>query len=143
MRNKKYVSLFFFAGVALLYFIFQFISNLNTSKSKAEILSNSLFVNGVVDGGEQKYKDAFRIKYHFIFLGKRYDQKQSEINNSSFFADKYLKMQNTLIGKSFPIIINKKKPEMNQMLILPEDFEFYNIPFPDSLQWVKEKLLGE
>ncbi len=73
-------------------------------------------------------------------MGKRYDQNQSEINSSSFFADKYLKIQSAITGKSFPVILNKNNPEISQMLITPEDFEFYGIHFPDSLKWVKEKL---
>ncbi len=71
MRNKKNGPLIFFAGIAFLYFTFQFISNSNTSKNKAVILSDSVFVSGIVDGGEQKYKDAYRIKYHFFFFGKK------------------------------------------------------------------------
>ncbi len=39
-------------------------------------------------------------------------------------------------GKSFPVVYYPKFPHLNTMLVLPKDFEQFNIPFPDSLKWV-------
>jgi hypothetical protein len=43
-------------------------------------------------------------------------------------------------GRSFPVIFSSTNPEKNEMLILPEDFNHFNVPFPDSLSWELEYL---
>ena len=141
-NNKVLARIIFGSGLAIMLFIFYIIGNNNKNEFKKQIVNNIYFLNGVVDGTEQKYKDAFKIRYHFSFKGKEYIQSQAEINSSSFFADKYSSIKNIIINKSFPVIIDSMNPDINQMLVIPNDFEFYNIPFPDSLQWVK-KLIDE
>ena len=44
----------------------------------------------------------------------------------------------SLIGKTFPALFSEKK-KIVRVLITPKDFKKYNIPFPDSLNWVIEK----
>lgn len=40
--------------------------------------------------------------------------------------------------RSFPVIYNSGDPKQSQILIFPDQFEYYNLPFPDSLQWVQD-----
>ena len=42
--------------------------------------------------------------------------------------------------RSFPVIYNGKDPSENDILIFPDDFSKYNLPFPDSLKWVVETI---
>ena len=42
--------------------------------------------------------------------------------------------ENSFIGKYFPIVYSPRI-NLGQILITPEDFKAYNIPFPDSLRW--------
>ncbi|AWV98500.1 hypothetical protein [Arcticibacterium luteifluviistationis] len=43
-----------------------------------------------------------------------------------------------LIGMEFPLIFEKNKPENNQILILSEHFEEFELAFPDSLKWTEK-----
>ncbi|MBK6829042.1 MAG: hypothetical protein IPG86_20270 [Chitinophagaceae bacterium] len=42
-----------------------------------------------------------------------------------------------LIGKTFPAMFSAKNEKI-EILITPEDFKKFKIPFPDSLKWVIE-----
>ncbi len=43
-----------------------------------------------------------------------------------------------LVGKTFPVFYNPVNPKNNKLLIFPADFEQFGLPFPDSLEWVRE-----
>lgn len=47
------------------------------------------------------------------------------------------KLKSKLIYHHFPVIYNKENPDENAILITPEDFESFAVPYPDSLNWVK------
>lgn len=47
----------------------------------------------------------------------------------SFFYSRYL------VNRSFPAMYSKKCNKID-LLILPEDFTKYGLPYPDSLHWV-------
>lgn len=40
------------------------------------------------------------------------------------------------IDKKFTVIFDSLDPRNERMLISPDDFKYYNMPFPDSLNWV-------
>lgn len=40
------------------------------------------------------------------------------------------------VDKTFPLIYSKKYPENHAILIFPDQFAEYDLPFPDSLHWV-------
>jgi len=40
------------------------------------------------------------------------------------------------IYKSFPVVCDSTNPKNSRLLIFPDEFRDFNIPFPDSLQWV-------
>jgi hypothetical protein len=39
------------------------------------------------------------------------------------------------VGKTFPVIYDPSHPEINNILVSPENLKAFNIPFPDSLKW--------
>ncbi len=44
-----------------------------------------------------------------------------------------------LLGNFFPVIANKTEPlRFCEILVCKDDFNEYDIPFPDSLQWVEK-----
>ena len=43
-----------------------------------------------------------------------------------------------LFKRSFPVIYNTKAPRQSAILIFPDQFEHYKLPFPDSLQWIQD-----
>lgn len=42
------------------------------------------------------------------------------------------------IGRTFPVIYDPNNVKNNTMLITPQAFELYDIPYPDSLNWVRQ-----
>lgn len=42
------------------------------------------------------------------------------------------------LGKTFPVIYEKGNPYNCELLILPENFQHINMPYPDSLKWVQK-----
>lgn len=40
--------------------------------------------------------------------------------------------------KAFPVIYNRKDPTKSEILVFPDDFSDFGLPYPDSLSWVKE-----
>lgn len=66
------------------------------------------------------------LKYEFYYHGERIEADNSieKIRGLREFENKY-----------FPVIYDPKLGQ-SELLIEPEEFRNYNIPFPDSLSWV-------
>ena len=41
------------------------------------------------------------------------------------------------INKNFPVIYDRSAPSLSYILILPEDFWEFRLPYPDSLNWTR------
>lgn len=96
------------------------------------IAKNHVMASGIVSKVEFRTKLGYVVRYSFEVNDQYYS---SSVNGS-----KFTRVKNVLTGRSFPIIVSATDPSNNEMLILPEDFEKYHIPFPDSLGWVEEYL---
>lgn len=44
------------------------------------------------------------------------------------------------VGKYFPVVYSTIDTSINELLVAPDDFQRFNVPFPDSLNWVREML---
>lgn len=42
----------------------------------------------------------------------------------------------SFIGRSFPIAYDTLNPSNSQLLLTPQDFLIFHLPYPDSLKWV-------
>ena len=134
MNDRKNI---FVSVVITLFILFVavcfFISKSNEKSLKAIILKDSIIVTGQVDSFHPSgNKYSCTIQYSFL-LGVHTFSKES----SSY---KYEPLNRHLVGKTFPVIVNIRNDKYNRILILPEDFKEFGIPFPDSLQWVKDIL---
>jgi hypothetical protein len=112
--------------------IFFIISEINGNRFRSKILESPMLVHGRVNSYSVAYKRADAFCYSFFYNGQTY---YSESGNSDYYN-----LRKYAIYKNFPVIINSLYPEHSQILILPEEFKEYHIPFPDSLKWVKEIL---
>jgi hypothetical protein len=63
-----------------------------------------------------------------------------EYKNTGLYPNVYASKGDNLVGKSFPVVYDKDDENNNMMLITPKNFERFNIPFPDSLEWVLKYL---
>lgn len=43
-----------------------------------------------------------------------------------------------LVDKYLPLAYYPADPTINELLVLPEDYEKYNVAIPDSLNWIKQ-----
>ena len=94
---------------------------------KEELRSKYLLMNCKIISISSNYKSAPTFECEFFYNG------QQKIVGSNTNVNK----ERIFIGKYFPIAYSPKI-NVGQILITPEDFKNYDIPFPDSLNWVLE-----
>ena len=62
---------------------------------------------------------------------ERIDAESAEISLSSRIIPR-------LVGNTIPMVYLKKEPNKNTLLLTEYEFKYTNLPFPDSLNWLKE-----
>jgi hypothetical protein len=99
-------------------------SKVNTIKKKMSI--GNCYVYKVADG----YRGWTDVYYSMDIAGKTFKGSTTlgiSLGSDSFFSSRW-----------YPIVYNADDPEQNWILIEPRDFKKFKIPFPDSLDWVKD-----
>ena len=108
--------------------IFRYLTKINGTNYRDEILNNKRIVNGeiidYVDIGDAGSYIRYKFKYNNIIYEGTQNPQYSHID---YF-----------INIEFPVIFNCRNPKSNSMLILPANFEFFDMNLPDSLAWVIE-----
>jgi len=139
MNEKMKKNTLLASVIAILLIIcctFYLVSEKNKKSLRDKILIKQNISTGIIVKYTHGYKSIAKYEYRFQFNGKDYYSNSS----SSSFVDNYVTIGNTVVNKSFPVIFNTEDPDLSKLLIVPDDFKEYNIPFPDSLNWVKEVL---
>ena len=126
------LGLVFFAGVMLMcgviYYSYQDKTN--------QILAHKGFTHGEILASYHAYKSP---KYVF-----EYDYK---IHGAAYMGEQLISeglMKDSLLNNTFPVVYdttakrNRYTPFPAYLLITPDDFKKFNMPFPDSLKWVKK-----
>lgn len=72
---------------------------------------------------------AYNLFYTYTIDSISYKNLNSEISIHRDYIAYFL-------GKEFPVIYSTKHPKRSMLLVFPENFEYWGLPFPDSLQWV-------
>jgi hypothetical protein len=94
---------------------------------KNELNTNYVLLNCKIISKSSNYKSIESFDCQLIYKG----------SIKSVSANSGVKKKNIFVGKYFPMAYSPKL-NMGQILITPKDFKDYNIPFPDSLNWVLE-----
>ena len=133
------VFAFTFVGLVVIGFSFSIFNNyiLNPWK-KQKIKENPSIINGckiLSIRSVPKTFDLYTVEFEYTHNLNKYVSKQkigSEFkkNGSEF-----------LFGKALPVVFEKNNIYNVYLLIKPNDFEYFNINFPDSLQWIKDDVL--
>lgn len=126
MKNQNKLALYIFIALVVLCVVYAFYR------------SSDLKRNGVILQG-QILKSAFSakssvmlFKYRFVYNNKTYeDYSPAGVTNSTEF-----------VGKIFPVRFSSKTGR-SEILITPRHFKRYNIPHPDSLEWIKRYLIED
>ncbi len=102
-------------------------------KFRKKLMEDSIIVSGNISGFDKTYKRADALKYDFEYNRKKY----KKIGNSNGKSSDYEAIYKYVINRTFPVLINKINPqEYSKLLVVPEDFQEYGLPFPDSLKWI-------
>ena len=72
-----------------------------------------------------------RVGYRY-YIGNKFHDFSKEYSSSVISV----KDSKVFEGKSFPVVYYPKFPYLEAMLIFPEDFEQFHVPFPDSIRWI-------
>ncbi|MDH7463466.1 hypothetical protein QEG73_19355 [Chitinophagaceae bacterium 26-R-25] len=84
-----------------------------------------------IESGNLDYKLRVKLYYWYMVGNERIDAQTSELNLSSRIIPH-------LIGNTIPIVYLKDNPERTRLLLTDLAFKYTNLPFPDSLNWLKE-----
>lgn len=126
-RNGKIVAVIIFLTITCFYIFYR---KQERRKYINVILANSYLTIGVINNVQYVYKRGYKIEYSFDYKG--------QILYNKYYSPLSSKMQSLIVGKYFPVLVNEKNPSNNDILIFPDDFKAFKIPFPDSLSWIKE-----
>lgn len=108
-------------------------SKIKSGDYKKQMLENPTITTGKVIDFLKAYKRTDAFKFTFSYGDKIFESYSS----SEGSQDDYGKLYSVVRDKSFPVIFNLKDPQKySTILIVPEDFKYYGLNFPDSLKWV-------
>jgi hypothetical protein len=124
LKNSPFIII----GLFLLFFIGA------VKFSQLILIKNHKMTNCIIYSmyyGGKGSKGQYGLYYNFLFNEKSY---KSTVLLTGYVSK--LNSKNYFINRTFPIAFNKNFPYLSQPLIFPNDFKEFNIPFPDSLNWV-------
>jgi|GEM_PF-3477012 len=143
--NKEKLMLVFYSAVLVIILAFIVLGAIKAvdnyiiiPKKKSKIKQELTVYNGVTIkkiGFINKVSDASTFEYFFTINNKTYTNKVVIGMNFKSNSAHYL------MERSLPVAYEKNNPQNSRLLIIPADFEYFGIPFPDSLQWIKDDVL--
>lgn len=132
MENKKKNNLYFYIIISLGCIIFFIYIGVRIYK-RHNLHSSYIEATGEVYEVTGTWKGVSIVKYKIKYNSKLfYSSDEFLLNNEG--ATKVL-------NKEFLVVFSPNDSTLTDILMCPCDFEKYNIPFPDSLSWVKEYCL--
>ena len=117
-----------FIAILLLLCLFIFCRN----RMQYDLKRNGIMVKARIARVNIGGKGSGGFQCNFNFQGKTYEEPSPSTLNSGVYD---------FIGKTFPAIYSPKY-EALEILITPTDFEKFDIPFPDSLNWVMKYVIN-
>ena len=130
---------YFIALVLIILFLSQVYNRVYViPKKKSSVRANPLFSSvGEIREINASYRtsDLWSFRYSYTINGKKYSNKiylnyKFRTHGSSY-----------LMNRTLPVIYEKDNPKNSWLLIRPTDFEYFNLQFPDSLNWIKEDVI--
>lgn len=97
-------------------------------------ISNNCLIHEI---GSMHRTSATVFRYRYYINGVKYSNKISLGIKFQPHGSSYL------MNRTLPVVYEKDNPNNSWLLIKPTDFEYFNLPFPDSLKWIKEDVIKE
>lgn len=128
LMNNKTKTRLFYSGVLLFILMFIGFARWNRYLLQTDRLQTSGVVYNIRRTG----------RANMVRIAYRYTVNNSTYKSTTIYSEKKLSRENwgALINKSFPVVYHRKMKFLSVMLISPEDFQEFGVPFPDSLKWV-------
>jgi hypothetical protein len=125
-RNQKlYITIAVWVVVGISY-LYVFLTSGNDIRAYAKAISrDSIWLTATVTDVKPIYKHGYELSYFF-----EYNQN---IKRETITDSKYDRLQNLIVGKKFPVVVNKSYPDSNYILILEDDFKAFGRSYPDSI----------
>ena len=129
MANKIFTnkSVFAWIFIAVVFLLLKVYSLSTKNKYRKSILAAPSFTSGKIYDLKTS-RSGLVASYTYDIKGRFYYSKHMD--------GRYDHLGIEILKHYFPVIYNEKHPEKNQILVFPNDFESFNLPFPDSLKWV-------
>jgi hypothetical protein len=90
-------------------------------------ISNGAIISGWEGGHRGGSPNLF---YAYVINGKLYQKGR--------FTKKFGWRPGYMVHKFFPLAYEPGNPDNSFLLMTPEDFGYFDLPFPDSLRWISE-----
>ncbi len=90
------------------------------------VRQNGILLNATSTEWVTRVNMGMHLKYEFFYNGKKKVDEQGIKN---------VRGSREFIGKYFPVMYDPKFGT-SQLLVEPDDFKEFNLPYPDSLNWV-------
>jgi hypothetical protein len=95
-----------------------------------KIKTNMQMANAQVIKSSMAHRGGVVIDYIFYYDNIEYQNQET--------VGIYSGLREVFVNKSFPVVFSGTQPKFSQILLLPSDFEKYNLTYPDSLNWLKD-----
>ncbi len=128
LSNKNKTRIFYISMAVLFLLFISFVRGIRHLLIQKHEITNC-FIDEIKTVGREQ---SVRIKYHFFVDGRLH-------NSDVAFGQKYMSYENfkSLKNKEVPVAYHYKFGVMvSYILIFPDDYADFNIPFPDSLKWI-------
>ncbi len=128
LTNKTKTRIFYISAIMFIV-AFIWFARFTRHYLEADHEIANCFIDEIKTVGREQY---VLVKYQFNVNGKAY-------KSSASFSQKIMSFENfkLLENKSVPAAYNLKYGKMlSYILIFPDDYKDFNVPFPDSLNWI-------
>ena len=105
--------------------------------NKKKIKENLQVANGAII---TKIKSVAKVSDLHTFTYSYFVGEQKQIQSCNIGMNFKSNASNYLMERSLPVAYEKGNPENSRLLIVPKDFEYFEILFPDSLKWIKNDI---
>lgn len=121
MKKNDKIGFLVVLGLIILFLGYDFV--FTKLMRGGEIISGK-----IIDYGPGNKGTSISIKYEYYIDGKTYTSATGY--GGIAYAD-----GSNFINRNVPLIYSRKISSV-RLLLLPNDFKKYDVPFPDSMQWV-------
>lgn len=125
---RVFITLFVFALFSIIVgSLTNYFNKDEVNKEKAAFDAHKKFTIGTITSYKMRGYKAASAYYTYKF----------DVKNESYYGEfQLLAGSDAFLKRKFLVAYDSTNPQNNYMLVLPKDFQSFNLPFPDSLRWV-------